>query len=260
MTARRFRGAAPRSRGVVLALSTLALVGCASTRAQGGRDPLEGFNRVVFAFNDAVDCTVLSPLSTVYVNLVPRLMRTGVSNFLDNLTYPTVFLNGFLQGKWGQGGRDTLRFLINSTLGVAGLFDVATGMGFGQHEEDLGQTLAVWGVGEGPYLVLPVLGPSTFRDAPGIAFDNVASIVFFVDVGGAAVPLVIVSAADRRSRADEGIEMREREALDPYVFTREAYRQRRLFLIHDGNPPLSALPGAEDEDDLGLDLGEVQPL
>lgn len=140
-----------------------------------------------------------------------------------------------------QGLSDTGRFVVNSTLGIGGLFDVANTMGLTRHEEDFGQTLAVWGAGEGAYLVLPLFGPSTFRDVPGLAFSAATNPLNYVGANPPEAKIVIptgaVGGVDQRARAKGIFEFIDQAALDRYVFVREAYRQRRLFLIHDGNPP-----------------------
>src|SRR5690606_5704408 len=132
-------------------------------------DPLEPANRAFFTFNETLDQYLIRPVAETYVEVAPRPMRTAVTNFFNNLTYLNVILNSFLQGKFYQGVNDTARFVINSTLGVGGLFDVATDAGLPAHQEDFGQTLAVWGASQGAYLYLPVRGPNSVRDAPDLA-------------------------------------------------------------------------------------------
>jgi len=151
----------------------------------------------------------------------------------------------FLQGKGEQGLADSGRFLINSTFGALGLFDVATPLGLERHHEDFGQTLAVWGVGQGSYLVLPVFGPHTARDVPDIGVSAVTNILFYVS-SPVVVPVVVLGIIDKRSRFDQAIQFRKKVAVEPYLFTREAYIQHRKFLIYDGDPPI-------DDDDLFLD-------
>jgi phospholipid-binding lipoprotein MlaA len=154
-------------------------------------------------------------------------------------------LNAFLQGKGKQGLEDTSRFLINTTFGLCGLFDPATPLGLKAHNEDFGQTMAVWGVGKGPYLVLPLIGPNTVRNIPDLGVSVVTNILFYV-TNPVAVPFAVLGLVDRRSRFDQAIQFRDETAVEPYLFTREAYLQRRNFLIHDGNPPI-------EDDDLFLD-------
>lgn len=213
----------------------------------GAMPGCEATNRFVFKFNEGLDRVVLKPLSNIYVAVTPKPVRQGLGNAFDNLGYINVILNDFLQGKVGQGFDDLARFGINSTLGIAGLLDVATGMGLEKHDEDFGQTLGVWGAPPGPYMVLPVLGPTTLRDGPGLAVRLVTNPLFFVDLPlAASMPLGVVRAADGRSRADKAIRGRDEAALDKYLYTKDAYLQHRLFLIYDGDPPLPDLPELEE--------------
>ena len=205
-------------------------------------DPWEGWNRGVFAFNDTLDRFIVKPVSEVYLKIVPSPLRTGVTNVFDNITYLNVIANSFLQGKGKQGYADIGRFIINSTVGLGGVFDVATAAGVPRNEEDFGQTLAVWGVGEGPYLVLPLLGPSNFRDAPGYAFAALVHPLTYWN-GDTAISAGLggLGIVDQRARAKGAFELINAAALDRYIFIREAYRQRRIFLIYDGNPPVFGL-------------------
>jgi phospholipid-binding lipoprotein MlaA len=234
-----------RSRLVTTFLALL-LSSCAIVRpAQETSDPWEGWNRRVFAFNDAIDRRVMKPVSEGYLKVVPSPIRTVVTNFFDNLMYINVFLNSYLQGKGKQGYADMGRFLINSTLGLGGLIDIASDLGIPKNEEDFGQTLAVWGFGEGPYLVLPLLGPSSFRDAPGYAFSAFTHPLTYY--GGdqiVSASLGALSVVDQRARVKGVFELINAAALDRYIFIREAYRQRRIFLIYDGHPPFDLLDDA----------------
>ncbi|MEA5444298.1 VacJ family lipoprotein [Gammaproteobacteria bacterium AB-CW1] len=221
------------------ALLIASLVGaCASVPAEDRdpRDPWEGFNRKVYAFNDAIDRAALRPVAVAYRDNVPRPVRSGIGNFLSNLRQPVVILNSGLQGKGGEAFSGTGRFLINTTIGIGGLFDPATHVGLEAANEDFGQTLGVWGAGAGPYLVLPGLGPSTVRDTTGMAVDS------YVDPTYQTIPLperyglYLIRAVDVRAGlldADRFLE----EEFDPYVTMREAYLQRRRHLIYDGDPP-----------------------
>ncbi|MDT7043929.1 VacJ family lipoprotein [Candidatus Nitronereus thalassa] len=204
-------------------------------------DPIEVINRPIYHANDILDQYVGEPISRVYIDYTPEMVRSSVSNFFDNVSYLNVILNDFLQGKGKQGVEDSSRFLINSTFGALGLFDIATPLGLEKHNEDFGQTLAVWGVGQGSYLVLPFLGPNTARDVPDLGFSTVTNILFYVS-NPVAVPVAVLGFIDKRSRFDQAIQIRNEVAVEPYLFTREAYLQHRNFLIYDGNPPI------EDED------------
>lgn len=218
-----------------LAVALGLLSGCATLQSsEEDRDPLEGINRAVYGFNENVDKAVVKPLATVYHDAIPEFIRTGVANFFGNLAYPIVIVNDVLQGKGTQGLDDTSRFITNSTFGLLGFLDVATPAGMPAHNEDFGQTLGVWGFGEGVYIVLPLLGPSNVRDAVGLAADYQADILnHHSDMSQRNVARG-VRAIDARSRllgASRVFE--EAGAFDPYGFAREAYRQRRANLIQD---------------------------
>jgi len=244
---RRCRVAAPLL-GCVLIIFLLG--GCASNPPRDhAYDPIEKVNRGMFKFNDLIDRIVLKPLSQGYVAVMPKKGQVMVSNFFDNALYADTILNDFLQGKGSQGASDLGRFVVNTTLGIGGFFDPATSFGMEKHQEDFGQTLGVWGASQGAYLVLPIYGPNTVRDAPGLAVSTATSAVFWAGVflnPAAAIPISILAAIDLRSRAENSIRFVNESALDPYVFTREAWVQHRAFLVYDGNPP-------EPEDDFGND-------
>lgn len=222
-------------KATVALLVSLMLAGCASSRTETA-DPLEGVNRKVYAFNEGLDMVLIKPLAKGYVYVTPGFVQTGVGNFFDNLFYPTVFMNQFLQGKVKTGAQDTGRFLINTTLGIAGLFDVATQVGLKENNEDFGQTFAVWGVGSGPYVVLPVLGPSTGRDTVGRVAGMFANPLFYIEDDETRYGLLGLNTIDTRARllkADELV------TGDKYLFVRDAYLQRRKHLINDGTAPES---------------------
>jgi phospholipid-binding lipoprotein MlaA len=206
-------------------------------------DPLERANRASHRISLFLDKAVFGPAARIYVRVTPSVVRIGITNFLDNLTYPNVILNDFLQGKIDQGLQDSVRFVVNTTFGLAGLIDFASGMGLERHDEDLGQTLAVWGVKEIAYLDLPGLGPNSVRDIGGIPLAWQTSLIALADISGLGIPVAILGAVNARANANEMIAFRDRVALDSYVFTREAYRRRRSHLISDGEAP-------EDDDDL----------
>ncbi len=231
---------------LVVALIFVVTLGVGLTWAVDGEDdPIEVINRPIYHTNDIIDKYVGEPISQFYVSYTPDPIRARVSNFFDHITYPNVVLNAFLQGKGKQGLEDSSRFLINSTFGAFGFFDVATPLGLKAHNEDFGQTMAVWGVGQGPYLVLPLIGPNTIRDIPDLGVSVVTNILFYVG-NPVAIPFAVLGIVDKRSRFDQAIRFRNETAIEPYLFTREAYLQRRNFLIHDGNPPI-------EDDDLFLD-------
>lgn len=236
------------TRTVLAAMLAAWLAGCAGSGAVRDRgadelvdevvwDPFERFNRAMFAFNEKFDQWLLKPVAKGYDWLLPGPVKTGVGNFFSNLMQPSVAVNQLLQGKPGQAARDTGRFVINTTIGLAGFIDVAKHVGLEPKEEDWGQTFAVWGVGDGPYFVWPIIGPRFLRDTFGWGFDWASSPVTYLD----PVPSLSLRAldiVDFRARLLPTDAVIERAAGDDkYLFIREAYRQRRVNLIYDGNPP-----------------------
>lgn len=232
---RRLRGTVAASVVLVLLICT----GCASTgnQVREPHDPYEGFNRSMFAFNKALDQAIFGPISKGYTAVTPAPAREAIFNFFDNLAYLTTAINQFLQGKIEKGFEDTGRFIVNSTFGLGGLVDFASGIEMPRRTEDFAQTLAVWGVGAGPYLELPLFGPNTFRSVPGIPADAVTDVVTWVN-SPYNFAMSGVKRVEQRARLEGAIKLRDTTALDPYVFQREAYLQRRRNLIYDGNPPL----------------------
>ncbi len=240
-------GAPSPVAALAAALTLFALTtGCATTPSAGGgetdNDPLVSVNRSIYMVNDLLDRAIGEPVATAYIEYVPRPARQSVSNFFDNVAYPNTILNGFLQGKVRQGLRDAGRFFVNSTFGLLGIWDMATPFGLEAHDEDFGQTLSLWGVNEGAYLVLPLIGPNTVRDAPNLGVSTVTNVLFYTSTPF-VVPVAVLRLVDQRSRADEAVKFRDSAAVEPYLFTREAYRQHRKFLTYDGAPPM-------DDDDL----------
>lgn len=203
----------------------LILTGC--TRSKNPDDPYESFNRKMFNFNRGVDTVVFKPVAFVYYKALPTPIRMGASNAFDNLNMPTVFLNDVLQGEFRDAMADFWRMAINSTAGIAGLFDVATKLGLGPRDNDFGKTLAVWGVKKSPYLVLPIVGSTTARDFAGITIDQtVGTPWLFVDpqeIYYALESYRIMQFHTFNLAADQYI----KEAFDPYVFVRNAYLQKR---------------------------------
>jgi phospholipid-binding lipoprotein MlaA len=220
----------------------LLLAGCATTqRAPSPKDPWEGVNRATFTLNDAVDRAVLKPVAKGYRKYVPQFAQTGVNNFLTNLAYPTTIVNNLLQLKLVDAASDTARFVINSTLGLAGLFDPATDAGLARNDEDFGQTLGWWGVPSGPYLMLPLLGPSTLRDGPSLVADYYTDVRSHLDnsdrqIDFAYAGLTVVNARARILPAEAALE----GVFDRYAIVRNAYLQRREFQVRDGDVPGSA--------------------
>ncbi|TRW95275.1 MlaA family lipoprotein [Candidatus Methylobacter oryzae] len=227
----------------------ITLSGCATTEVieqqtvANKADPYESFNRKMFALNDNIDNYVAEPISNAYKWITPQFMQTGVFNFFNNLKNVNVVINDVLQAKFSQSAEDTGRFAINSTVGLGGLFDVAKHMGLEQNEEDFDQTLAVWGVPQGSYLVLPILGPSTARGIPGAIFDTAANPASYV-----GMPVQLVSMLNSRASAEGALKFIDEAALDPYVFTRESFLQWRNNLATDGKAETSSdVDGLEDE-------------
>lgn len=241
-----------RPGGALLAALLIALLASGCTTVPQGSDegdPLEGTNRNIYQFNDALDKNIIKPVADTYIEITPQQVRNSVSNFFDNIGYINVILNDVLQGKIGQGINDSGRFLINSTAGILGLFDPATSLGLTKHDEDFGQTLGVWGSGPGPYLVLPLLGPNTVRDSPGLLVSTVTNLLFYLN-SAVTIPLGILSAIDTRARASSALKFVDEAALDPYIFIREAYHQQRTALIYDGNPPAPEFSDEFDDEPL----------
>jgi phospholipid-binding lipoprotein MlaA len=204
------------------------------TSAQSTADPIQPFNRAIYNFNDGVDKILIRPLAVGYRKFIPARLRSGVNNFFNNLRAPTTLINDVLQGKPSRAKETVDRFLINSTLGVLGLVDVASKLGFPDHEEDYGQTLAVWGVPSGPYIVLPLLGPSTIRDAVGkVPEFAIADPLWDPDDISVTVARFAVRAVDIRSRLLD-IDRILKMQVDPYLFMRELYFQNRIAQISDG--------------------------
>jgi phospholipid-binding lipoprotein MlaA len=221
----------------------LGLAGCAGER---GPDPWVGANRPVFGFNEGVDRYVLEPAASGWDWALPQFAQDGVANFFDNLSMPVVLLNDLLQAKPVAAGEDAARFVVNSTAGLLGLVDVASRLGLPENDEDFGQTLGRWGVPAGPYVVLPVLGPSTVRDALALPVDALSHPhVWFVPTVATA-GAGVVNAVNTRAAYLEEIRENRRTAIDYYVFVRNAWLQNREEKVRDG----AAEPGAEDEDDL----------
>lgn len=211
------------------------LSGCATTA--DNRDPWEGLNRKTFAFNDALDRAVMKPVAQGYEKAVPGFAREGVNNFFGNIEDVGTSLNNFLQGKPRDGAIDAGRFLVNTFLGVFGLWDVATPMGLEKHYEDFGQTLGKWGVGSGPYLVIPFLGPSSARDAPAKVVDPSWYYSNAIDPSSVYWSLWTLDKVRERANLLRAESVMEEAALDKYSFIRDAWLQRRRSQVHDGNPP-----------------------
>lgn len=236
------------ARSLLFVMCGACMAGCASLEGpeHGVYDPYEGFNRGSYGFSDWVDRNALVPVARGYVKVTPKWFRSGISNFFLNLTTVDSALNGFLQGKPKAGATDMARVIINTTVGIGGLIDVASQAGLQYQEEDLGQTLATAGIERTRFLYIPLRGPSALRDVPGTAIRS-------------AIPRLLLGGAYRwwiggidilntRAEVLALTDTRDTTALDPYAFTREAYYQRRKFLIYDGDPPVDDFFDEFDED------------
>ncbi|HLU62543.1 MAG TPA: VacJ family lipoprotein [Gammaproteobacteria bacterium] len=222
-----------------LVLMALIFSGCASLPENSERseqDPWERYNRAMYQFNDSVDRAVLKPVAKGYRAITPDPVEKGVSNFFSNLSYPLVIVNQLLQGDFLDALSDTGRFLVNTTIGIGGIFDPATHFGLEAHNEDFGQTLGRWGVPSGPYLVLPFLGPSTVRDTGALVADfQYDPMVQLFDEPERYYVWALGIVNMRAQLLD--LDPQLQSAYDPYAFIRDAYLQRREYLVHDGNPP-----------------------
>jgi phospholipid-binding lipoprotein MlaA len=233
---------------IALLLVVVFSSGCATPgRTTMGEDPWQPMNRGIYAFNDTLDRYAVKPVAKGYKAVTPVWIRSRIGQFFANLGYPVTMVNQLLQGKPILFAQDTGRFITNSTLGLAGFFDVADRMGMPEHEEDFGQTFAVWGIPSGPYLVLPIYGPSTLRDGPGripawlMGIPRLTEVSPAVDYGSKAVEVIDARANLLSSEATLD------SAYDRYGVMRDAWLQRREYLIFDGSPPEEMLE-LEDED------------
>ena len=217
----------------------IALSGCATTGEDIDENPdtLEGFNRAMFNVNDKLDKAILKPVAKGYKAITPAPIDDGISNFFSNLDDVVVVANDLLQFKFKQAGLDTTRVVFNTTFGLLGVLDTATIAGLPKHNEDFGQTLGYWGVGEGYFLVLPLLGPSTVRDAVGLGVDSYLHPLRYVESDEVQYTLIGINLVDTRADLLRTERAFTDAALDPYTFQREAYLQRRRHLVYDGNPP-----------------------
>jgi phospholipid-binding lipoprotein MlaA len=241
-------------RTLLLLLISLLGSGCATVQAPDERDPWEGFNRAAYAFNDDLDRTILKPLAKGYQKVVPEPINNSVTNFFSNLDDVVVLANDLLQFKFEQSLSDLSRITVNTLVGIGGLFDVASHMDLPKHNEDFGQTLGYWGVGSGPYLVIPFLGPSTVRDGLALPVDWQLDPLAQVEDNNTYWGAIALRTVDSRAGLLRASRILDTAALDPYTFMRDAYLQRRQNLVYDGNPPKSAIdefdPFSEEFDPL----------
>ena len=236
---------------LIALLASLIVSGCASvTGERDPRDPWESYNRTVYKFNDGADKAVLKPVATAYRFATPKFVRAGVTNFFSNIDDVTVFLNDMFQGKFRRAVAAGGRFIINTTFGLGGLIDVAGVAGEPKHYEDFGQTLGVWGMGPGPYFMLPLLGPSTVRDASGRLIDNLFFIpANYVRNQNITTGAFLLNSVNLRSNLLGTEKVLEEASVDRYSFLRDAYLQRRESVVYDGNPPKKKDQEFEDFDE-----------
>lgn len=249
-----------RARVLAWVVLALALHGCASApfgSLAKATDPFEPMNRSIYQFNDALDRNVLKPVATTYTEVAPKPVRRGVSNFFGNLEDAWSTVNNFLQGKGTDGLESLARVAVNTVAGLFGLFDVASPLGLERHTEDFGQTLGSWGVGAGPYLVLPLLGPSTLRDTAALSLDWPGDLVTGVTDIGARNTLYLTRTVNTRANYLRATDLVDQSALDPYSFVRDSFLQRRRSLVLDGNLPETRDPDEPAPDEERYDLPET---
>jgi len=235
---------ASRAKTLAVSLALLGLMGGCATSGNP-KDPIEGFNRAMFSFNEGLDSVIVKPVAQGYDAVLPSPVKTGVTNFFGNIADVFIAVNNLLQGKVPDAASDAGRFVVNSTVGILGLFDVASNIGLEKHEEDFGQTFGRWGVGPGAYVVIPVFGPRTARDTVGLILDVKADPVANVDHIPTRNTLLAVRLVSDRANLLPADKVIEEAALDKYSYIRDAYLQRRRSLIHDGNPPKEVDAAAE---------------
>jgi len=246
-------GRVNHARALLGILLAVALTGCVTLPAghkPPPQDPWESFNRGVYKFNDKLDRAVAKPVARTYVRVVPAPARTGVSNFLANLRTTTVLVNDALQGKFAAAANDLGRLIVNTTIGVGGLLDPATPMGLDKNDEDFGQTLGHWGVPSGPFLEIPIFGPSDARDGSGRGVDIFTGPAHYINNNWVSYGLDGLGVLNTRAALlplDETLQ----KVFDPYAFIRDAYLQRRAYLVSDGKVSDEVLvdPGADDAAD-----------
>ncbi len=248
-----------RIKSLALACAAAGLLaGCATSG--NPKDPIEGFNRAMFAFNEGLDSAIVKPVATGYESVLPSPVRTGVTNFFSNIADLLIGVNNLLQGKGSQAFSDLGRVVINSTIGVLGTFDIASDVGLEKHNEDFGQTFGRWGVGSGAYVVIPVFGPRTARDTVGLVLDVAADPVTHVQPIAARNVSLVVRAVNDRANLLPADKVVEEAALDKYSYIRDAYLQRRRNLIHDGNAPREPQADADQvERPVTAEAGVAEP-
>lgn len=235
-----------RFNTAVISACALFFAGCASTNAPKA-DPFEGLNRATYKFNDTVDEAVLKPVAKGYQAVTPQFVRAGISNAFTNIGDVGTAVNNLLQGKPGNAFSDAGRFIVNSTFGILGLFDLATPMGLEKHSEDFGQTLGKWGVESGPYIVIPLMGPATLRDVAARPVDAYTGYFRYIDHIPTRNSTFGVEIIDLRANLLGASDTLDTAALDKYQFMRDAFLQRRLSQVYDGKVPQDKRDKLEDD-------------
>ena len=207
-------------------------------------DPLEDRNRSIYAFNENLDEAIIEPAADGYAYIIPNFLQKGLNNFFDNINYPITIINQVLQGNIEKSLQDTLRFSVNTSIGIFGLFDPASSMGLPEHDEDFGQTLAVWGVKEGPYLMLPFIGPKTLRSLTGDLTDVLFNPLLNIDDTNLKIKTNLINILQDRSDLSD-LEEELDNSFDPYQYIKDSYIQNRKYKIHNGNT---------SEDDIEIDI------
>lgn len=234
-------------RAFAMIFVLVAAAACSTVQTPSTADPYESMNRSVFTFNDALDRAIVKPVAKGYQAALPSPVRGCITNFFSNVGDVFIGINNLLQGKVKDAGGDFCRVALNSTVGILGLFDVATDLGLPKHNEDFGQTFGRWGADAGPYLVLPVFGPSSVRDGAGFVMDSLTNPLRQVDDTAVRNSLVGTRIVDQRSELLSTTDTVDSLALDRYSFVRDAYLARRRSLVFDGNPPPQPVENFDDE-------------
>ena len=247
-----------RIKSVTVAVMAAGLLaGCATSG--NPKDPIEGFNRAMFAFNEGLDSAIVKPVATGYEAVLPSPFRTGVTNFFSNIEDVFIGVNNLLQGKVPEAFSDLGRVVINTTIGLLGVLDMASDAGLEKHDEDFGQTFGRWGVGNGAYVVIPVFGPRTARDTVGLILDSAVDPVGDHKPKGTRNAALVLRVVNKRANLLAADKVVEEAALDKYSYMRDAYLQRRRNLIHDGNPPRDLEASADEATDRPLSAEAETP-
>ena len=242
-------------RSAAALLIALSATGCAT---MGEKDPYEKFNRSVFTFNDAIDRNALIPAATTYKKVLPSFVQTGVNNFFANLSDVWSGANNVMQGKIERGVSDVTRVLINSTFGLGGVIDIASDAGLERHSEDFGQTLGYWGVPSGPYVMLPLLGPSTLRDTAGLPLDIAADPWGYGISARTQAIGTVVRVIDQRAVLLDATKLLEGAALDRYEFIRDGYLQQRKGKVFDGEGSRKEAKAVRKDEDKVPDAAAIK--